>query len=74
MERLEIVEFEAEIPRFDVRLDHRLEIGEFGVEAEEGEGLAELGDGDGAVGVFVEEVEDAAEADGVQARAAEAEG
>lgn len=74
MQRDKVLERESLVARANIGTCHGFELGDISVKAKEGEGLADLGGGDHAVAVFVKHVEDAAEAEGVEAGAAEAEG
>ncbi|VFQ98952.1 unnamed protein product [Cuscuta campestris] len=73
VECVEVFESETAISWFDERPDRGLHLGDICVEAEEVERLAELVDGDHAVAVPIEEVEDPSETDGVEARTAQPE-
>lgn len=73
MQRDKVLERESLVAGANVGTCHGFELGDIGVEAKEGEGLADLCCGDHAVAVFVKHVKDAAEAEGVEAGAAEAE-
>lgn len=74
VERLEVLESEAGVAGLDVGFHHGIELGGVvGLEAEEAEGLPELVDGDHAVVVLVEDVEDAPQPHRVQAGAAQPE-
>lgn len=67
VERDEVLEAERVVAGLDVGDDGGLELGDVGLEAQAGEGLADFLGGDHAVAVLVEDVEDAAEAEGVEA-------
>lgn len=68
MEGREVVEAKADAARADVGGNGRVELFVVDGQAQALEREAELGDGYFAIAVAVEEIEDAAEADGVQAR------
>jgi len=70
----EVVVGQALVPGADVRLRHGLQLGHVRLQAQEAQRLADLGHRDHAVPVLVEHVENAAEAERVEALAAEAEG
>jgi len=73
VEAHEIVVGQALVPGADVRLRHRLQLLHVRVQAQQAQRLADLAHRDHAVAVLVEHVEDAAEAERVQALAPEAE-
>lgn len=70
----EVVVGQALVPGADVRLRHGLQFLHVRVQAQEAQRLADLAHRDHAVAVLVEHVEDAAEAERVQALAPKAEG
>lgn len=74
VKRHEVLELEAGLPGPDVGAHGGVKLGGVGFQAELMEGSAQLEEGDDAVAVAVEDVEDAAEAEGVEAGVAEAEG
>jgi len=70
----EVVVGEALVPGADVGPRHGLQLVHVRLQAQQAQRLADLGHRDHAVAVLVEHVEDAAEAERVQALAAKAEG
>lgn len=74
MEPYEVLEREAFVSGLDEGPDGGLQLGDVNVKAEEAKGLTDLLDADHSIVVLVENIKDAAEAERIQTRAAEAEG